>query len=430
MNHFRYRDGALFAEDVAVSDIAAEVGTPFYCYSTATLRRHYRVFEAAFPDLDTRVCYALKANGSLAVVRTFAELGAGADVVSEGELRQALAAGVAADRIVFSGVGKTRDELAFALSTGIGQINVESEPELVALSELAAGMGTTAPVALRVNPDIDAETHEKIATGRKGDKFGIDIDRAPELYARAANLPGIEPVGLAVHIGSQLTALEPFRAAFTRLAALTRALRAEGLTVGRLDLGGGLGIIYDGEAPPLPDDYGIMVREVVGDLDCELVFEPGRVLVGNAGILVTRVIYVKDAARRFVIVDAAMNDFLRPALYGARHRVVPVIEAPAGAPRRAADVVGPVCETADILALGENLPDLAAGDLLSVESAGAYGAVMASTYNMRLPVAEVIVNADEFFVIRPRPDYDTLLSTDRLPPWLKTSDAPNCGGAA
>jgi diaminopimelate decarboxylase len=430
MNHFGYRDGALYAEDVALSEIAAEIGTPFYCYSTATLRRHYRVFADAFLGLDAQVCYAMKANSNLAVVRTLAELGAGADVVSEGELRQALAAGVAPEKIVFSGVGKTRTELAFALRTGIAQINIESEPELAALSELAAEMGVRAPVALRVNPDIDAETHGKIATGRRHDKFGIDIGRAPELYARAANLPGIKPVGLAVHIGSQLTVLEPFRAAFTRLAELTRALRAEGLTVDRLDLGGGLGIVYDGEAPPLPIDYAAMVRETVGDLDCELTFEPGRVLVGNAGILVTRVIYVKDAALRFVIVDAAMNDFLRPALYGARHRVVPVNEPAANAPRTAAEVVGPVCETGDVLASAEELPELAPGDLLSVESAGAYGAVMASTYNMRLPVAEVIVNMDEFFVIRPRPDYDTLLSTDRLPPWLETSDVPKSRGTA
>jgi diaminopimelate decarboxylase len=430
MNHFGYRDGALYAEDVALSEIAAAVGTPFYCYSTATLRRHYRVFADAFEGLDAQVCYAMKANSNLAVVRTLAELGAGADVVSEGELRQALAAGVAPEKIVFSGVGKTRGELAFALRAGIAQINVESEPELAALTELAAEAGLRAPVALRVNPDVDAETHEKIATGRAGDKFGIDIDRAPELYARASNLPGIEPVGLAVHIGSQLTELAPFRAAFTRLAALTRALRAEGLTVSRLDLGGGLGIVYDGEAPPLPIDYGAMVRETVGDLGCELMFEPGRVLVGNAGILITSVIYVKDAALRFVIVDAAMNDFLRPALYGARHRIIPVDEPAADAALTAAEVVGPVCETGDVLASAKDLPELGPGDLLAVESAGAYGAVMASTYNMRLPVAEVIVNADKFFVIRPRPDYDTLLATDRLPPWLETSDSPKSRGAA
>ena len=420
MNHFEYRDGRLFAEGVAVADIAAAVGTPFYCYSAATLTRHYRVFAGALAPLGALVCYAVKANSNIAVIRTLARLGAGADVVSEGELRRALAAGVPAEKIVFSGVGKTRPEMAFALEAGIGQFNVESAPELEALAEVAAAAGRVAPVALRVNPDVDANTHHKIATGRKEDKFGIDIALAPALYARAAALPSLKPVGIAVHIGSQLTTLDPFRAAFARVAELVRSLRASGLTVERLDLGGGLGIVYDGESPPDPADYAAMVAETVGALDVKLVFEPGRVLVGNAGILVTGVIFVKDTeTKRFVIVDAAMNDLMRPALYDAKHNVVPV-EDRRNAARRPAEVVGPVCETGDVLARGAALPeDIAAGALLAIESAGAYGAAMASTYNTRLPVAEVMVNGDQFFVIRPRPDYDALISLDRLPAWLE-----------
>jgi diaminopimelate decarboxylase len=422
MNHFKYRDGRLFAEDVAVADIAQAVGTPFYCYASATLTRHYNAFAGALADagLDALVCYAVKANSNLAVIRTFAALGAGADVVSEGELRRALAAGVPAARIVFSGVGKTRAEMAFALEAGIGQFNVESAPELEALSEVASSMGRVAPVSLRVNPDVDAHTHHKIATGRKEDKFGIDIALAPALYARATTLPGLKPVGIAVHIGSQLTTLDPFRAAFLRVADLVRSLRADGLNVERLDLGGGLGIVYEGETPPDPAAYAAMVRETVGDLGVTLEFEPGRVLVGNAGILVTGVIFVKDTAtKRFVIVDAAMNDLMRPALYDARHNVVTVADR-RNADSRAAEVVGPVCETGDVLAHGAKLPDdVAAGDLLAIESAGAYGAAMSGTYNTRLPVAEVLVNGDQFFVIRPRPDYEALLSLDRLPGWLK-----------
>jgi len=418
MNHFEHRQGRLHAEDVAIADIARAVGTPFYCYSTATIERHYRVFTEALAGLDATICYAVKANDNVAVIRTLARLGAGADVVSEGELRRALAAGVPAAKIVFSGVGKTRAEMSFALAAGIGQFNVESEPELEALDEIAAAVGTRAAVALRVNPDVEAHTHEKIATGRKHDKFGIDIESARRLYARASNMRGIEPVGLAVHIGSQLTSLAPFRAAFERVAGLVRELRAEGLAVRRLDLGGGLGIIYENESPPHPDDYGRMVREVTAGLGVALVFEPGRLIVGNAGVLVTSVIYVKATPeRRFVIVDAAMNDFIRPTLYGARHRVTPVVQAP-GAALHNSDVVGPVCETGDILAKDVKLPDLAPGDLLAIESTGAYGAVMASTYNTRLPVAEVMVNRDQFSVIRPRPEYRDLISLDRVPDWL------------
>jgi diaminopimelate decarboxylase len=420
MNHFEYRDGRLFAEGVAVADIAAEVGTPFYCYATATLQRHYRAFAGALQALDPLVCYAVKANSNLAVIRTLAELGAGADVVSEGELRRALAAGVPPEKIVFSGVGKTRSEMAFALESGIGQFNVESAPELETLSEVATAAGKTAPIALRVNPDVDADTHHKISTGRKEDKFGIDIDLAPALYARAADLPGLRLVGIAVHIGSQLTKLDPFRAAFLRVADLVRSLRADGLTVERLDLGGGLGIVYEGESPPHLDDYAAMVAETVGDLGVKLVFEPGRVLVGNAGILVTSVVFVKDTeTKRFVIVDAAMNDLMRPALYDAIHNVVPVQDGRNTA-TRAAEIVGPVCETGDVLAKNVSLPEaVAPGDLLAIESAGAYGASMSSTYNTRLPVAEVLVNGDQFAVIRPRPDYDALLSLDHMPGWLK-----------
>ncbi|MBT4905573.1 MAG: diaminopimelate decarboxylase, partial [Rhodospirillaceae bacterium] len=341
-----------------------------------------------------------------------------ADVVSEGELRRALAAGISADNVVFSGVGKTRDEMRYALSVGIGQFNIESEPELQALDEVARDLNTQATIALRVNPDVDADTHDKIATGRKDDKFGIDIDVAPALYARAAAMDGIRPLGIAVHIGSQLTSLDPFRAAFSRVATLVGDLRGAGLIVERLDLGGGLGITYRDEEPPHPDAYAAVIRETVADLDLELTVEPGRLLVGNAGILVTRVIYVKDIpTRRFVVVDAAMNDFIRPTLYDAEHGVLPVDEQP-GAPRQPADVVGPVCETGDVLAKDMALPDLAPDQLIAIQTAGAYGAVMASTYNTRLPIAEIMVNGGKFSVIRARPDYDSLLSLDHIPDWL------------
>jgi diaminopimelate decarboxylase len=420
MNHFEYRDGQLFAEDIAVSDIAEAVGTPFYCYSTATLTRHYEVFANALAPLGARICYAVKANSNLAVIRTLAKLGAGADVVSEGELRRALAAGISPAEVVFSGVGKTRAEMEYALSVGIGQFNIESEPELDSLSEAAAAMGKEAIVAFRVNPDVDANTHEKISTGRKEDKFGIDFTVAPDLYARAASMPGIRPLGLAVHIGSQLTSLDPFRAAFNRVAALIRDLRAKSLTVERLDLGGGLGITYLDEAPPHPDEYAEVIAETTAGLNVELTVEPGRLLVGNAGILVTAVIFDKPTAtKRFVIVDAAMNDFIRPTLYSADHRVVPVLASTGKETGQVADVVGPVCETGDVLAREAALPALVAGDLLAIETAGAYGAVMSSSYNTRLPVAEILVNGDKFSVIRPRPDYEALLSLDHMPSWLR-----------
>lgn len=419
MNHFEYRDGRLFAEDVAVADIAAAVGTPFYCYSSATLTRHYQVFASALAPVGARICYAVKANSNLAVIRTLGTLGAGADVVSEGELRRAMAAGIAPEDVVFSGVGKTRAEMDFALSVGVGQFNIESEPELDALSRVAQARGVDAVIALRVNPDVDADTHDKISTGRKDDKFGIDIDIAPALYARAAGLPNIRPLGIAVHIGSQLTSLDPFRAAFSRVGDLIRDLRAAGLVVERLDLGGGLGITYRDETPPHPDAYAAVVQETTAGLDVELTVEPGRLLVGNAGILVTAVIFDKKTAnKRFVVVDAAMNDFIRPTLYNADHRVTPV-RAPSTTKSTPADVVGPVCETGDVLARDAALPDLAPDDLIAIETAGAYGAVMSSTYNTRLPIAEIMVKDGKFCVIRPRPDYDALLSLDQMPIWLR-----------
>jgi len=420
MDHFHYIDGELHAEEVPLSRIAAQVGTPFYCYSTATLVHHYRVFTAAFEGLDAEVFYGVKANGNLAVIRTLADQGAGADVVSEGELRLALAAGVPAARVVFSGVGKTARELSFALEAGILQFNVESEPELEALGEIAARAGARARVAIRVNPGVDARTHDKITTGREENKFGIPWRRAPEVARRAAQLAGVELVGLAVHIGSQLTELSPFEAAFRRLGDLTRALRDQGHVLSRLDLGGGLGIPYDGETPPSPAEYGAMIGRVVGDLGCILMLEPGRLLAGNAGLLVSSVIYLKEAeSRRFAVLDAAMNDLVRPSLYGARHRFVPVHEAPSGAPQAPVDFVGPVCESGDTFARDVPAAPLAAGNLVAIRTAGAYGSVMASTYNGRPLVPEVLVKGADFAVVRPRPSYDELLARDVMPPWLQ-----------
>ncbi|HAT34555.1 MAG TPA: diaminopimelate decarboxylase [Rhodospirillaceae bacterium] len=420
MNHFEYRDGALYAEDVALEKIADSVGTPFYCYSAATLTYQFRLFSEAFSGRDTLVCFAVKANPNLAVIRTLAALGAGADVVSEGELRRALAAGVPADRVVFSGVGKTKDEMRFALEQGILQINVESLPELEALSEVATAMGVEAEVAVRVNPDVDADTHDKIATGRQEDKFGIDIAAAGAVYDRAAQLPGIQPVAVAVHIGSQLTDLAPFRTAFTRLAQLVRQLRVAGHEIRRLDLGGGLGIPYneDADIPPLPDVYAQMVEETVGDLGCTLMFEPGRIVAGNAGLLVTKVVYLKEGGeRRFAIVDAAMNDLMRPALYDAHHGIQPVRQPPIDADIGLVDVVGPVCETGDTFARRRALPPVAEGDLLAIKSAGAYGASMASTYNSRPLVPEILVRGDEFAIVRERPSYEDMLAPERFADW-------------
>jgi diaminopimelate decarboxylase len=421
MNHFGYRNGQLHAEDVPLAAIAAEVGTPFYCYSTATLKRHYRVFADAFAGAEALVCYSLKGNSNQAVIATLAAEGAGADVVSEGELRRAMAAGIPPTRIVFSGVGKTAREMALALDVGIHQFNVESEPELEALSAIAAQKGHRAPVALRVNPDVDAKTHAKISTGKKENKFGIAWDQARALYGRAAALPGIEVVGVDVHIGSQLTKLDPFAAAFTRIADLVRALRADGHAIRRIDLGGGLGVPYDfaAEAPPAPADYARTVRTAFDGLDCELIFEPGRLIVGNAGVLVASVIYVKDqGAKRFVIVDAAMNDLIRPSLYDAYHEIVPVAEPAHGANKAPVDVVGPICESGDSFALERPMPPVAAGELVAFLTAGAYGAVMSSTYNSRLLVPEVLVNGDHWAVVRPRQSYEELIGLDRIPDWL------------
>ncbi len=425
MDHFLYRHGVLHAEGVAIPEIAAEVGTPFYVYSTATLARHVRVFDEALEGLDHLICFAMKSNSNLGVLATLARLGVGMDVVSGGELRRALAVGAPAGKIVFSGVGKTREEMALALQSGIRQFNVESEPELEALSEIAKAMGATAPIAIRVNPDVDAKTHAKIATGKSENKFGIPISRAREVYARAAALPGIEVVGIDVHIGSQLTDLAPFEAAFTLVADLTRALREEGHDIRRLDLGGGLGIPYErsNEAPPLPYEYGAVVKRTVGDLGCEIEIEPGRLISGNAGLMISRAIFVKHGeGRDFLILDAAMNDLARPTMYEAWHDIEPVIEAAPGAPRAPIDVVGPVCETGDTFARARDLPAIAAGDLVAFRSAGAYGAVMASEYNSRPLIPEVLVNGDRFEVVRPRPTYEDMLARDRIPDWIDPPD--------
>jgi diaminopimelate decarboxylase len=421
MHHFSYRDGVLHAEAVSLDTLAAAVGTPFYCYSTATLERHYKVFAGAFADVDALVCYAMKANSNQAVIRTFVRLGAGADVVSGGELRRALAAGVPRDKIMFSGVGKTADELALAVDENILCINVESEPELELLSSIAAGKGRRAHISVRVNPDIDPKTHAKIATGKAENKFGIPIGRARDVYAQAAKLPGIAVAGVDMHIGSQITDLDPFGSAFTLLAEFVRTLRADGHTISHIDLGGGLGIPYrdDDEPPPRPEAYAAVVKQATRALDCRLIFEPGRLLVGNAGILVTRVLFVKHGeSKHFVIVDAAMNDLIRPTLYEAHHEIWPAHQPAASARRIRADVVGPVCESGDFLALGRDLPEPKPGDLLAVMSAGAYGAVQAGTYNTRALVPETLVNGSEWAVIRPRLDVDQLIALDRLPSWL------------
>lgn len=421
MNHFEFRDGVLHAEDVAIPDIAKAVGTPFYCYSTATLKRHFTVFRDAFAGLDTLVCYAMKANSNQAVIATLARLGAGADVVSEGELRRALAAGVPADRIVFSGVGKTRREMDFALSAGIRCFNVESEPELELLSQRAVAAGRTAPISLRINPDVDARTHKKISTGNAENKFGIAWQRAREVYARAASLPGIHVAGIDMHIGSQITELQPFDDAFALLAELVATLRADGHHIEHVDLGGGLGVPYkqDNSPPPLPDAYAEIVRKRAGRLGVKFMFEPGRLIVGNAGILVTEVIYVKEGdARNFLIVDAAMNDLVRPTLYDAFHEIAPVVRQPLDAPRLRVDVVGPVCETGDFLGLDRDLPRLKSGDLIYVGTAGAYGAMQSGTYNSRLLVPEVLVDGDRFHVVRPRGSFEELLALDSMPAWL------------
>ncbi|MEH6655789.1 MAG: diaminopimelate decarboxylase [Loktanella salsilacus] len=421
MDHFVYQDGVLCAEDVSVAEIAAQVGTPFYLYSSATLLRHYRLFDEALAGMDHLVCFAMKSLSNQAILQLLGEAGAGMDVVSGGEYARARAAGVPGERIVFSGVGKTRVEMRQALTGGIRQFNVESEPEMEALSAVAVELGKIAPITIRVNPDVDAKTHAKIATGKSENKFGIPIARAREVYAHAARLPGIEVIGIDVHIGSQLTDLAPFEAAYLKVAELTEQLRADGHTIKRLDLGGGLGIPYvqSNEAPPSPLDYGAMIKRTVGHLGCEIEIEPGRLISGNAGVLVSRAIYVKDGAdRQFLILDAAMNDLIRPAMYDAHHDIVPVVQPEAGAERATYDIVGPVCESGDTFAKGRAMAQVAPGDLVVFRSAGAYGAVMASEYNSRPLIPEVLVHNDQFAVIRARPTFDEMIARDIIPAWL------------
>ncbi|OAN78895.1 diaminopimelate decarboxylase [Jannaschia sp. EhC01] len=421
MDHFLYKDGVLHAEDVSVADIAASVGTPFYAYSTATLTRHFQLFEDALSGLDHLICFAMKSNSNQAIIAHMAALGAGMDVVSGGEYMRAKAASVPGDKIVFSGIGKTEAEMRLALEGGIRQFNVESEPEMERLSRVATSLGVTAPITVRVNPDVDAKTHEKIATGRKEDKFGIPIARAREVYALAASLPGLEVIGIDVHIGSQLTELEPFETAYTKVADLTAQLRADGHKISRLDLGGGLGIPYErsNSAPPLPIEYGEVIKRTVGHLGCEIEIEPGRLISGNAGILVASTIYVKHGeGRDFLILDAAMNDLIRPAMYGSYHDIIPVTEPAAGAEQSPYDIVGPVCESGDTFAKQRNLPPVTENDLIAFRSAGAYGAVMSSEYNTRPLIPEVLVHGDQFAVIRARPSFDDMINRDTLPEWM------------
>lgn len=421
MHHFQYRGGVMHAEDVDLRALAAEVGTPFYCYSTATLTRHYRVFADAFAGQDALVCYAMKANSNQAVLKTLAGLGAGMDIVSGGELRRALAAGVPGERIVFSGVGKTREEMATALDANILCFNVESEPELAALSEVASSKGAQAPISIRVNPNVDAKTHRKIATGKSETKFGIPISRAREVYAEAARLPGLRVTGVDTHIGSQITDLGPFDNAAQLLAELARDLMADGHRLHHIDLGGGLGIPYRAGDPPPPEPraYAEVIGRHTRDLGLKLIFEIGRMIAGNAGILVTRVIYVKHGeGKTFVVADAAMNDLIRPTLYEAEHDIVPVVEPAAGAGQIVADVVGPVCESGDYLALDRAIASVREGDLLAVMTAGAYGAVQSGTYNTRPLVPEVMVNGRDYAVVRPRPSYEDVIALDRMPHWL------------
>jgi len=421
MDHFLYKDGVLCAEDVSVADIAAQVGTPFYLYSSATLLTHFKAMDDALSWGDHLVCFAMKSLSNQAVLKLLGDAGAGMDVVSAGEYMRARAAGVPGDRIVFSGVGKTGAEMRIALEGGIRQFNVESEPEMQVLSDVATDLGVVAPITIRVNPDVDAKTHAKIATGKSENKFGIPISRAREVYAMAAALPGLKIIGIDVHIGSQLTELEPFGLAYDKVAELTEVLRGDGHDIQRLDLGGGLGIPYasGNEHPPTPAEYGAMVREKVGHLGCEIEVEPGRMLSGNAGILVTETIYVKQGEdRQFLIVDAAMNDLIRPAMYEAHHDIVPVIQAAPGTEQVPYDIVGPVCESGDTFAKHRHMAPLKDGDLVAFRSAGAYGAVMASEYNSRPLIPEVLVQADQFAVIRARPTFDEMINRDTIPEWL------------
>ena len=420
MDYFLYNDGALHAEDVALSQIATAVGTPFYVYSSASLLRHFKLLDDALQGMDHLICYAMKAASNQAILKLLGDAGAGMDVVSGGEYARARAAGIPAERIVFSGVGKTRSEMEMVMRGGIRQFNVECEPEMRLLSQLAVELEQIAPITIRINPDVDAKTHAKISTGKKEDKFGIPISRAREVYALAAGLPGLKIVGIDVHIGSQLTELEPFALAYEKVAKLAEILRADGHEIMRLDLGGGLGIPYEKNNgyPPSPADYGALIREKVGHLGCEIEIEPGRFITGNAGLLVSEVIYVKEGEdREFLIVDGAMNDLIRPAMYGAHHEIVPIVEPAAGADYQPYDVVGPVCESGDTFAKGRALPEMQAGDLIAFRSAGAYGAVMASEYNSRPLVPEVMVHGDQFAVIRARPSLEDIINRDIIPEW-------------
>lgn len=416
MDYFNYKAGVLHAENVALPQIIAQVGTPFYCYSSATLAHHVQVLRDALAGVNPMICFAVKANSNRAVLATLAEAGCGADVVSGGEAKLAMSAHIAASNIIFSGVGKTRDEMREALEARIFQFNVESEPELLALHEVASSMGVRAPIAIRINPDVDAQTHAKISTGKKENKFGVDIDVAPELYAKAATLSGISIQGVSMHIGSQLTSLAPFRDAYVRAKELVLALRAAGHRITTIDIGGGLGVPYrDGDIPPPPSEYGAMVSEIWRGMDAQMIIEPGRLIAGNAGIMVSRVLYIKRAAKTYVIVDAGMNDLLRPALYDAHHHIVPVQQNTGDT--MLVDVVGPVCESSDVFAKDMALPMLREGDAVAFRTAGAYGASMASTYNSRLLVPEVLVKSDAFSVVRARPSYEDLLSRDTLASW-------------
>ena len=420
MDHFNYRNGQLYAEDVSVAEIATSVGTPFYVYSTATLVRHFQLFDEALNGMDHCICYAMKAASNQAILKTLGNLGAGMDVVSGGEYRRALSAGIPPEKVVFSGVGKTLEEITLALKNGIRQFNVESDSELEQISSIASSMDKIAPIAVRINPDVDAQTHEKIATGKAENKFGIPLSRAREVYSKASQMPGINIVGIDLHIGSQLTDLKPFKKAYQKLADLTQILRQDGHKIKRLDLGGGLGIPYEKNksAPPLPVEYGKMVKEVLGHLDCEIEIEPGRLIVGNAGILVSSVLGVKIGDNRnFLILDAAMNDLIRPAMYDAYHDIIPVRQP--SSPEAVYDVVGPVCETGDTFAKKRTMPKLTESDLVAFRSAGAYGAVMSSEYNTRPLIPEVMVNKNEFSIIRKRPSYEEIIDRDIIPNWLK-----------
>ena len=421
MDHFIYRNGILHAEDVAITEIAAAVGTPFYVYSQATLTRHFRVFDEALNGMNHLICYAMKANSNIAILKILGDLGAGMDVVSGGEYLRAKAAGISGDKIVFSGVGKTREEMALAIKNGIRQFNVESEAELKVLNEVALSLGAIAPITLRVNPDVDAKTHAKIATGKSENKFGIPISKAQEVYSIAASMEAIDVVGIDVHIGSQLTDLEPFRLAYKKVVELTKVLRQDGHNIRRLDLGGGLGIPYESsnQSPPLPEDYAKVIHETVGDLDCEIEIEPGRLLTGNAGLMVSSVIYNKSGeGRDFMIVDAAMNDLIRPALYEAYHEIIPVIESNENSETQDYDIVGPVCETGDTFANKRALTPVADGEMVAFRSAGAYGAVMASEYNTRPLIPEILVHGDQFSIIRDRPSIEAIIKRDIIPDWL------------